>query len=123
MKLPGAGRVYLVLLSFVLISIGAAYFAYRRENDGRKSLTSETPARITQTEVRRNTGLEDGKEYSVDTIVTYEYELDGKAYQRTIRKSRLEALPFLPWGNAKVCYDPDNPDIAELFPVTHKCGS
>lgn len=123
MKLPGAGRVYLVLLSFVLVLIVAAYFAYRRENDGRKSLTIETPARITKTDVRRGTGLEDAKEYSVDTIVTYDYEIDGKTYQRTIRKNRMEALPFLPWGNAKVCYDPGDPDSAELFPLTHKCGS
>lgn len=123
MKLPGAGRFYLVLLSFVFVLIVAAYFAFRRDVDGRKSLTTETPARITKTDVRRGTGLEDSKEYSVDTIVKYEYKIDGRTYQQTIRKSRMEALPFLPWGNAKVCYDPSDPDSAELFPLTHKCGS
>ncbi|MGB7210536.1 MAG: hypothetical protein WBD27_17915 [Pyrinomonadaceae bacterium] len=39
--------------------------------------------------------------------------------------SKTKAVPFIPWGKAKVCYDLTNLktiEEAELFPVSFRCG-
>ena len=83
------------------------------------------PASVISTEVRRSVDPESGKEGSADIIVSFEYEIEGRKYERTVRMSKTEAIPFIPWGKAQVCYDPTNPktiEESELFPERFVCG-
>lgn len=39
--------------------------------------------------------------------------------------SKTAAIPFIPWGKAKICYDSTNLktiEQAELFPENYTCG-
>lgn len=123
MKIPKA--VYIIPFLILITAVVGSYFALIREDHRRSSLITGVPANVIKTEVRRTNDPETGKEQTVDTIVTFVYEIDGKEYKRTARKSNAEALSFVPWDKAKVCYDPGNPKTlqeAELFPSSYECG-
>jgi hypothetical protein len=117
--------MYLLILTVIVLAAIGSYFSFLRDDQRRIGLTSEVEANVTNTEVRRRVDPESGKEVSVDIIVNFDYEIDGRKYQRTVRKSKTKAVPFTPWGKAKVCYDPSNLktiEEAELFPVSFRCG-
>ncbi len=119
-------KFYVVPIIVLLIALVGSYFALLRDESKRKSLMSEATARVTNTDVRRVTDPESGKEFSVDVLVTYEYEINGVRFEKNVRKSKVESSRFVPWGNAKVCYDPSNQETiqnAELFPLDHVCGN
>ena len=123
MKIPKA--VYYFAIFVLVGAIAGSYFALMRDNRRRTNLKDEASAEIVKTEVRRTADPETGKEGSVDTIVTFVYKIDGRKYERIVRKSKTESLAFVPWGKAKVCYDSANPktlEEAELFPVSYECG-
>ena len=106
-------------------AIAGSYFALVRDNHHRTGLTKEVPAEVIKTEVRRTADPETGQERSVDTIVTFVYEIDERKYERVVRKSKIESLAYVPWGKAKVCYDPTNQktfEEGELFPLSYECG-
>lgn len=118
-------RVYFIPLLILVSSIAGSYFALIRDNHRRTGITKDVPAEVIKTEVRRIADPETGQERSVDTIVTFLYDIDGRKYERVVRKSKTESLAFVPWGKAKVCYDPANRNTieeGELFPVTYECG-
>ena len=123
MKIPKA--VYFIPVLILVSAIAGSYFALIRDNHRRTGLTKDVPAEVIKTEVRRTADPETGQERSVDTIVTFVYEIDGRKYERVVRKSKTESLAFVPWGKAKVCYDPANSktiEEGELFPVSYECG-
>ena len=123
MKIPKA--IYFLPFVIIITAIAGSYFAFIRDDHRRSSLTKGVPANVIKTEVRRTNDPETAKEQTVDTIVTFAYEIDGRKYERTVRKSKTESLAFVPWGISKVCYDPANPETiqeAELFPVSYECG-
>ncbi len=123
MKIPKP--VYFVSILLLIGAIAGSYFAFVRDNNRRAGLRNFVTAEVTNTEVRRTADPETGQERSVDTIVTFEYEIEGKKFERVVRKSRTESLAFVPWGKAKVCYDPANPktiEEGELFPASYECG-
>ena len=124
MKIPKA--VYFLSTLIFCGAIVGSYFAFIWDNIRRTSLKNYAPAQVINTEVRRTADPETGQERSVDTIVTFVYEIDGRKYERLVRKSKTESLEFLPWGKAKVCYDPASPktiEEGELFPVSYECGT
>lgn len=125
MKLLLPRKTWGVLFLLTVILLLGSYLAFRKETERRKGLIREVPANITKTDVRRSANPDTGQEQSVDVIVSYEYEVNGQIYERTTRMSKTESLSFIPWGKAKVCYDPDNPKTIEdpqLFPNSHECG-
>ena len=101
MKIPKA--VYFIPVLILVSAIAGSYFALIRDNHRRTGLTKDVPAEVIKTEVRRTADSETGQERSVDTIVTFVYEIDGRRYERVVRKSKTESLAFVPWGKAKVC--------------------
>ncbi len=116
------------IIPFVILTLAAigSYFAFRLDGQRRRTLTTETLANVTKTEVRRAADPVDGKEESVDIVVTFEYEINGQRYERTVRKSKVESRSFVPWGKAKVCYDPADQlsiEKAELYSTDHVCGN
>lgn len=118
-------KIFVIILAVILFAVLGAYFSLLQDSQRRKRLTSEVLANVTNTEVRRSADSESGKEISVDTSVTFEYEIDGQKYLRKVRMSKNAAIPFIPWGKAKVCYDPTNlktVEEAELFPESFTCG-
>ena len=119
-------KIYIVPFVVLLLAAIGSYFAFRQDDQRRRTLTTEAVANVTKTEVRRAADPIDGKEGSIDIVVTFEYEINGQKYERTVRKSKAEALPFVPWGKAKVCYDPENINTiteGELFPTSFICGA
>jgi hypothetical protein len=119
-------RLYVALVLLIGIAIVGSYLALRRDEQRRKNLESEATADIIGTEVRRLADPESGKEQSVDTLVTYSYSIDGKDFTKTVRIGKVAAARFIPWGKAKVCYDPKDIktiEDAELFPTSHQCGN
>lgn len=113
------------MLAILAICVIGSIFAFINENRGRSKLSSEASARITRTDVRRDVDPETGKEFSKDVLVTFDYEIHGIRYTRTVRKGKVESLAFIPWGKAKVCYDHDDPTShgkAFLIPNDGKCG-
>lgn len=67
----------LILVLIILAALGA-YFSFLRDSQRRKGLTSEVLANVTNTEVRRSTDPESGKESSADINVSSNMKLtDG----------------------------------------------
>jgi hypothetical protein len=126
MKLRLPNSIYLVVIFGLVLVVAFSLVSFIRRADNQKSHTSETEALILKTDVRRGNDPETGKEITVDTIVTYEYEVAGKRYERTTLMNRPRASLFVPWKNGKVCYDPNDPktlEVGELFPPGHICGN
>lgn len=124
MKVLLPRKIWVILFLLIVMLLLGSYFAFRKETERRKGLIREVPANVTKTDVRRSADPETGQERSVDVIVSYEYEVDGRNYEKTTRMSRTESLSFIPWSTAKVCYDPENPKTIEepqLFPNSHEC--
>lgn len=118
-------KAWFALLLLLVVLMILSLFAFLRDAEARKVLTAELPANIKKTDVRRTSDPETGQERSVDVIVTFEYEFDGQKQEGETRLSRTESLVFIPWGKAKICYDPaDRKSIEkpQLFPPTHQCG-
>ena len=125
MKLPLPKGIYLLIFIVIALSILGYYSWHSRETRQLKRLTTEAPAAVTHTEVIRYVDPIFGNERSHDTDVSFEYEIAGMKYQRTVRMSKTEAQLFVPWGAAKVCYDPfDRKTIeqAAVFPSGYVCG-
>ena len=59
-------KFYVVPIIVLLIALVGSYFALLRDESKRKSLMSGATARVTNTDVRRVTDPESGKEFSVD---------------------------------------------------------
>lgn len=117
--------LYLLVLAFLVAGVIGAYFAFLRDIRRQKTLTAEAPAKITKTDVRHSIDPETGMQRIEDTIVSFEYEVDGRKYARIIRMGKVAASSFIPWGEAKVCYDPSDTktiENAELFPKQFECG-
>ena len=118
-------KFYIIPLAILGIALVSSYFALLREKETLSRFSSEASATITETDVRRTADVETGKEQSVDVIIIFEYEIDGHRFERTVRKSKLDSSRFVPWGNAKVCYDATDLtsfEKAELIPASDKCG-
>ncbi len=114
------------MLVLLMVAIVGAYFAFLRDVRRQKLLTVEAPAKVTKTDVRHTVDPETGMQRIEDTLVTFEYEIDGRKYERITRLGKVAASAFIPWGDAKVCYAPSDPktiDNAELFPKSYVCGS
>jgi hypothetical protein len=118
-----------VIYSFAALLIGlgiiGAYFAFRSDLARNHSLTKESMATIENVDVQRAVNPASGAEQTVGILVQYRYSVNGLDYRRTTTMSSLAAERFIPWGTAKVCYDPENLNTVEagkLFPPTYKCG-
>ena len=117
---------YLLILLLLAAAVVGSYFAFLRDTRQHKTLAREALAKIAKTDVRHDIDPETGMRRVKDTIVTFEYEINGQRYERVTRIGRVAASSFVPWDFAKVCYDPldigtiENP---ELFPKGYKCGT
>src|SRR5687768_5473518 len=101
MQLRLPKTVYLVIVRVLLAAVVGAYFAFLRDARRRKTLNTEAPATITGTEVRHRVDPETGQRFVLDTIVTFEYEINGRKFERVTRMNKLRASSFIPWGEAK----------------------
>lgn len=118
-------KIYAFLFGVIAVVALGAYISFLRDDQLKKGLTSAVPARVTNTEVRRLTDPETGMDRAVDVIVSFEFVLNGQKYQQVVRMNKTAAIPFIPWGDAKVCYDPGDPktiEKARLFPASFVCG-
>lgn len=89
-------------------------------------MTHGASATIEKVDVQRAVSPDFGKESTVGVIVTFSYRIDEHAYERRIALDPAESARFAPWGQAKVCYDPEDIktiDNARLFPAGYSCGS
>ena len=118
-------KIYSISFVAIVLAFVGSYFAFIRDSVENAKLTTETEAAIENVDVRRAVNPIFGNEVTVDVSVTYKYTIDAREYRQTTRLSESEAGAFVPWGVAKVCFDPnDQRSIAEgkLFPRTHTCG-
>lgn len=118
-------KIYAFLFGVIAVVALGAYISFLRDDQLKKGLTSAVPARVTNTEVRRLTDPETGMDRAVDVIVSFEFVLNGQKYQQVVRMNKTAAIPFIPSGDANVCYDPGDPktiEKARLFPASFVCG-
>ncbi len=100
----------------------ASYIAYR--SDGRRAarLTAELPATITEVYVSRDRNNEEARPGRINGVrVTYQYSISGRSYTRTSSFGRNVGMNFREGGAAKVCYNPENPEEAELSEMNRLC--
>jgi hypothetical protein len=117
--------IYAVAATGIVMALLGAFYSYKRESERNTRLKDEAPANTEQVDVRRAVSPIFGNEFTVDVSVRYKYEINGMHYEQTVRLSPSQAQAFVPWGSAKICYDPsDSSSIenGELFPNSHKCG-
>ena len=117
----------LIAISLTTITIAvigmASYFAYRSDERRRTRLTAEVPAEIVEVYVNRSRNNEEARPGRIESMrISYRYVLDGEIFARTTTVSSMAGKEFKVGGPAKVCYNPANPNEAELFQVNHKCG-
>lgn len=118
-------RYYIVPFIVIAFCVTGGYFAFRNDETERKRFSAEKEATISKVDVRRGIDPESGKEYTVDNLVTYGYEIEGTKYERTELMSKLRSSTFVPWGEAKVCFESNDKTSYEkaiLIPSDHKCG-
>lgn len=123
LKLPKIIRFGLGAL--IICGIIGLYVELQLQSEKRKNLVAEIPAKIENVEIIRAVDPIDGRETTAFIDVTFTYSADGQTYRRIKRMSRLEASQFVPWSEAKVCYDLGDPttvDVPEFFPSTYQCG-
>ncbi len=58
----------------------------------------------------------------VNLFVSYRYRVNSGEYTRKVIVGRGVGKAFAVGQPAKVCYNPENPDQAELFPIAYTCG-
>ncbi len=112
------------ILAVVLTVLGVTmYFAYRTDEEGRARLTAETPAVITEVYVVRERNNDTARPGRINSVrVSYQYSVDGRQHARTTSLSRNVGMNFTEGVAAKVCYNPINPEEAELFEMNRPCG-
>lgn len=119
-------KLYFIALVVLFAAAVGAYFAFLRDLRRQQNLSAEADAKITKTDIRHSVDPETGMQRIEDTIISYEYEIDGRKYARTIRMGKVAASSFIPWGEAKVCYNPSDSktiENAQLFPKQSECGA
>ena len=112
--------------SCILVAVVGAYYLFLCERRERERLTSEIAAKVTNVDVRRAVNPVFGNEFTVDVTVAYTYEIEGEKYEQSATLTPLEAQDFVPWGLAKVFYNPAEDDTVKrgrLFPESHVCGT
>jgi hypothetical protein len=125
MRLEPKAAIYSIVAIVIIGSLATAYFVTVRDQSKDRRLISEALATIENVDAIRAYQPVDGYEYNVAVDVLFSYSIDEKQYRRTVRMRKVEASLFVPWGKAKVCYDPSDErtvENARLFPISHKCG-
>jgi hypothetical protein len=115
--------VWVLGLAFIALVGGASYFAFLKDEERHKRLTSEVPANVTNVYARRAVNPPSGSEGTLDITVTYKYVIDDTQYERTVRLSKSVGSFYREGQVAKVCYNARNHGDAELFPASYKCGT
>jgi hypothetical protein len=110
-----------VIIFIALVGV-ASYFAFLKDEERHKQLTAEVPATITNVYARRSENPTSGAENIVDISVSYKYVIEDKEYERKIVLGRAASGLYREGQPAKVCYEPQNHEAAELFTASHKCG-
>lgn len=90
-----------------------------------RRLTSSTPAKIEKVDVIRSVNPVFGNEGTAYIEVSFTYTIDEISYNRRTKMSSDSGRQFVPWNEAKVCYDPSDPTTItepELFPSQYLCG-
>ncbi len=88
-------------------------------------LNTEAPAKIDHVETVRFVDPVFGNEKTAYVVVSFSFSVDNIGYQRVVKMDSAEAAQYVPWSNAKVCFDPSDPTTiteASLFPTAHACG-
>ena len=115
--------VWVIGLAFIAIVGIASYFAFLKDEETHKRLTSEVPATVANVYERRAVNPTSGAEGTVDVTMTYKYVIDDTAYERRVRLSRMARGVYREGQAAKVCYNSRHHEEAELFPPSHRCGT
>jgi hypothetical protein len=116
---------YLIGGSFVVIALAvtASVFVFQVEQIERKNLTAEVPAEIPEMLPRKTIDPETGQTNRVlNVLVIYRYSINGENFEKQTTVNKTESLAFRVGEAAKICFNPENKDQAELFPIEHNCG-
>ncbi|MDQ4122163.1 MAG: DUF3592 domain-containing protein [Acidobacteriota bacterium] len=117
-----------------LISFSAFVFAGCSGDDFSRRLTAETPAEITSVVLdrdrkttRRRSGSNNRRRTKTtttyETDITYRYTVNGQVYNGETEKDGDLTGRFRTGTTAKVCYNPAQPDEADVFETGHRCGT
>lgn len=105
------------LFVYVIVALGT-YSDFKKKNH----LTSETLAEVTDSkgDITRGPG---GKSQTSATI-RYRYAVNGQQFEDSSVKTAGDTSAYYPVGKntAKVCYDPQNSQDSEVYPLNHVCG-
>jgi hypothetical protein len=105
------------LFVYVIVALGT-YSDLKKKNH----LMSETLAEVTESKggIARGTG---GKTQTSATI-RYRYAVNGQQFEDSSIKTAGDTSAYYPVGKntAKVCYDAQNPQDSEVYPLNHVCG-
>lgn len=109
----------------LLLGLTGIYLGYRDRVEKRTRLKNEAPAKIDNVETVRFVDPVFGNERTAHVVVSFSFSVDNIRYQGVVKMDSAEAAQYMPWSNAKVCFDPSDPTTiteAILFPSAHACG-
>jgi hypothetical protein len=113
------------LALFICVGFAGIYLQFLQSQDKLKRLTKTAPAKIEKVDVIRYVDPVFGKEGTAYLEVSFAYTIDQTAYEGHTKMNGVSGQQFVPWNDAKVCYDPLDPTTIadpELFPSQYSCG-
>lgn len=116
--------IFLGALVIIVLIVGTgSYFSFRKDEENRKHLTAEVPANITDVSARRDISPQTGQTNRIiNILVSYNYVIDGKKFERSVILSKDADKSFKVGQHAKVCYNPQRYEKAELVAADYNCG-
>lgn len=115
-----------LLISFlllILLAIIGSLVSFQAERDRLKNLKSETSAQIVEMSPRKTIDPETGQTNRIlNVLITYRYSINGEAFERQRIFGTAESWAFKINQPAKVCFNPNNPEQADLFPAGYICN-
>jgi hypothetical protein len=97
--------IYFVLTGSIACGLIGLYFGFRNAESNRHRLTSSASAKIENVDVVRAVSPDSGKEYTAFVTVRYSYIIDTVSYTHTTKMDPAKAALFIPWDDARVCFD------------------
>lgn len=114
---------FAILLAAVLVAGAGSYFAFRSDEQRRTRLRAEVPAEIVEAFEQRGRNVETGNPRPVHSVrVGYRYTIADRTFERTIILNSVAGTKFKVGVPAKVCYNPQQVEEAELFEAAHRCA-
>lgn len=110
------------MLIVIALALVGSYYAFVRDKTRHEFLTASAHADITNVYERREVDPTSGAQHIVNIQVTYKYMIERRAYQRSLQLGVGANNLYRPGQAAIVCYNPNHPEEAKLFPADHTCG-